>query len=80
MPLNTYTLINDEDNNVYLAKINNYETSIMSKNLENYKKFDHETKIKIRNDIYSSYDYFLNDKYKVEINQKSLERVKNFFR
>ena len=80
LPLNTYTLINDEDNNIYLAKINNYETSIMSKNLENYKKFDHETKIKIRNDIYSSYDYFLNDKYKVEINQKSLERVKNFFR
>ena len=26
-----------------------------------------------------SYDLFLNDKYKVELNQKTIERVKNFF-
>ena len=26
-----------------------------------------------------SYDLFLNDKYDVEINQKTIERVKNYF-
>ena len=29
---------------------------------------------------HNCYDYFLNDKYKVKINQKTLERVKNYFR
>ena len=30
--------------------------------------------------MYSSYDYLLNKKYKVKINQKTLERVKNYYR
>ena len=29
--------------------------------------------------MYGSYDLFLNEKYKVKINQKTLERVKNYF-
>ena len=35
---------------------------------------------KMMNNMYSSYDYLLNKKYKVEINQKTLERVKNYYR
>ena len=30
--------------------------------------------------MYSSYDNFLKDKYEVKINQKSIERVKNYFK
>ena len=30
--------------------------------------------------MYSSYDALLNKKYKVKINQKTLERVKNYYR
>ena len=29
--------------------------------------------------MYGSYDLLLNNKYKVKINQKTLERVKNYF-
>ena len=28
----------------------------------------------------TSYDYLINDKYKIKINQKTLERIKNYFR
>ena len=33
----------------------------------------------IKNNMLKSYDLYLNDKYKVELNQKTIERVKNFF-
>ena len=32
-----------------------------------------------RNNILKSYDYFLNDKYKVDINQLAINNVKNMF-
>ena len=34
----------------------------------------------MRDNMYSSYDYLLNKKYKVKINQKTLERVKNYYK
>ena len=33
-----------------------------------------------RNGILKSYDYLLNNKYKVIVNEKTLDRVKNYFR
>ena len=29
--------------------------------------------------MYSSYDFHLNNKYKIKINEKTFERVKNYF-
>jgi len=29
--------------------------------------------------MYRSYDFYLNNKYKVKINEKTFERVKNYF-
>ena len=34
----------------------------------------------IKDSIYDSYNFLINDKYKVKINEKTLERVKNYFR
>ena len=34
---------------------------------------------KIKNTMLESYDLFLNEKYNVVLNQKTIERVKNFF-
>ena len=34
----------------------------------------------IKDTIFSSYDLFLNSKYNIKINEKTLERVKNYFR
>ena len=35
---------------------------------------------KNRNSILKSYDFLLNSKYKVTVNEKTLDRVKNYFR
>ena len=34
----------------------------------------------IKNKIFQSYDVYLNSKYTIKINEKTLERVKNYFR
>ena len=35
---------------------------------------------KIKKKLYNSYDLYLNTKYDVDINQNTLERVKNYFK
>ena len=80
MPKNNYALISDKDKNIYLIKIINISVSNISKNSEDFPVYKEQTNIKLRDNIYSSYDFFLNNKYKIKINEKTVERVKNYFR
>jgi hypothetical protein len=50
-----------------------------NKNKEVYEKYKIKAKNRIANQIYSTYDYSINDKYDIEINQKVLSRIKNTF-
>ena len=78
--LNNFSLISDENNNVYLARIKNIYENNLDKNSEDNKIFFNITNKKIRDNLYNSYDFLLNKKYKIEINQKTLDRMKNYFR
>ena len=80
LPKNSFLLLVDNSNNIYLSKINEiYEKNLdkFDKNLSNYLK---KSKDKVKNNLFSSYDFLLNEKYKIKINQKTLERIKNYFR
>ena len=79
LPINSFTLINDEENNIYLAKVKNFETQSIDSNDELFKEYINKQNSNIKNNMLKSYDLYLNDKYKVELNQKTIERVKNFF-
>ena len=80
IPKNSFSLIADQNNDIYLAKtLNIYEQSI-DKNSSDYTNYQEQADISMRDNIYSSYDVFLNDKYEVTINKQTLERVKNFFK
>ena len=46
---------------------------------ENYKNFELKAKMRLANNIYNIYDLSLNRKYNVEINNKTLNRIKNSF-
>ena len=48
-------------------------------NDEKIKEYSNKQNSNIRNTMLKSYDIFLNDKYNVVLNQKTIERVKNFF-
>ena len=80
LPKNSYSLISDKNDDIYLAKIvDKYTSDILIKSNE-FEKFNKQANIKLRNSMFSSYDYMLNNKYKVKINKKTLEKVKNYFR
>ena len=79
LPLNSYTLINDENNNIYLAKVKKIfdEKTDVNKNMDEYISKQNTNN---KNSILKSYDLLLNKKYNVVLNQKTIERVKNFFK
>ena len=79
-PINSFTLIGDKNNKIYLATIDKVYTNKLISNSEDFISYSNQTNIMMRNYLYSSYDLFLSAKYKVDVNQSALDRVKNFFR
>tara|TARA_B100000886_G_scaffold340063_1_gene307744 strand:- start:1469 stop:2920 length:1452 start_codon:yes stop_codon:yes gene_type:complete len=55
----------------------NYENLIKESN--EYEKYEAKARLSLINKIYQSNDRNLNEKYKVELNQRTIERVKNSF-
>ena len=79
MPVNTITLINDEKDNIYLARINSFKDMEIRNDEDNFKNYIIKQKTNNKNSILKSYDLFLNNKYKVNLNQKTIERIKDNF-
>ena len=61
---------------VYIEKIEN--TSI-SYNSDEYKKYFNLSKIRLTSGLFNSYDSYIKKKYKIDINYKALNIVKNYF-
>ena len=80
LPVNTFTLIADKKENIFIAKIINYEDQNISEKSNAFNAILNEASAQNRNTILKSYDFLLNDKYDVDVNQKALDRVKNYFR
>ena len=80
LPINEFTLVTDKENNIFIAKVISYEDPNVSQSSNSFKAISNEASAENRNGILKSYDYLLNDKYKVIVNEKTLERVKNYFR
>ena len=79
MPINSFALVNNEQS-IFLVKITGSKKNPFSKTDEKYTKFVNEKNTKTRKSILQSYDQLLNKKYKVELNQKTIDRVKNYFK
>ena len=62
---------------IYIDKIEN--TSI-NDNSDEYGKYFNLSKVKMMKNLYNTYDSYLNNKYKIKINYKALDSVKNYFR
>ena len=59
-----------------LLKLN---IKILKKNSNEYEQYEAKARLNLINKIYQSHDNNLNEKYKVELNQRTIERVKNSF-
>ena len=63
----------------FLILIIKTEYEELKKGSNEYEQFEAKARLNLINKIYQSHDNNLNKKYKVEINQKTIERVKNSF-
>ena len=79
LPINSFTLINDNKNNIYLAKIKKFHNEFINVNDDEFKEYLIKQNSNNKNSLLKSYDLFLNNKYKVTLNRKTIERVKNSF-
>ena len=64
----------------YLIFINEISHTSTNNDSEEYKKYYNLSKLKITSDLFNTYDSFLKNKYKIEINYKALENVKNYIK
>ena len=80
LPINSFTLVSDKDNEIYLVKVINSKDNPYSENDDNYLKFVQNQNTENRKSILASYDQLLNNKYNVQLNQKTIDRVKNYFK
>jgi len=80
LPIDSFTLIADKKSNVYVAKTVSYKEENLTKNSVDFNKISIEEGAQSKNVILKSYDLFLNNRYQVVVNEKTLERVKNYFK
>ena len=65
---------------IFLIYIDKIENALISKNSQDYNKYLNLSKTKIISNLSNTYDLYLNNKYKININYKALNKVNNYFR
>ena len=80
LPINSFTLVNNSKNKIYLVKITGSNKNLFNKSDINYLEFVKNENTNNRKNILQTYDQLMNIKYKVQLNQKTLDRVKNYFK
>ena len=76
LPEKSFALIYESDN-IYLAKIRKFINVQFNSN--KYKDMMNEQETNTKQRLLKSYDELLNSKYKVTLNKKTIERIKNYF-
>ena len=65
---------------IFLIYIDKIENALINKNSQDYNKYLNLSKTKIISNLSNTYDLYLNNKYKININYKALNKVNNYFR
>ena len=63
----------------FLVRINKETKPLINKKSDEYKKYYKKANAQYIAKIYKSYDKYINENYKIDINQRVLERLKNSF-
>ena len=80
MSKDNFNLIVDKKNDVYLINLVDINLVELDETNSKYLEYQNKAKDKIGNLLFESYDVVINNKYKVNINKQTVERIKNFFR
>ena len=63
----------------FLIYIDKIENVTINKNSQEYKKYLNLSKLNIANELYNTYDDYIKNRYKIDINYQALNTVKNYF-
>ncbi len=80
LPQNSFSLVSNTNNQIFLVKIKGVIKNTINKQGEEYKGFVNSQNTDNRKSILQSYDTLLNNKYQVQLNQKTIDRIKNYFK
>ena len=80
LPKNSFVMVSNRSNNIFLAKINQINYENLKSTNENIQEYLAKTNINLIDDIYSSYDTSLNTKYEVKIFNNNIDRIKDYFK
>ena len=80
LPEKSFLLASDEKGKIYLAKINKIKTQNIDNKKKDFDAYYVKTHEKLKSDVFSTYDLYLNDKYNVKIYSRTIERLKNYFK
>jgi peptidyl-prolyl cis-trans isomerase D len=79
LPINSFTFVNDKESKIYLVKLVNSKKNTYNKTDNNYLEYVNNQNSDNRKSILQSYDQLLNNKYQVQLNKKTIDRVKDYF-
>ena len=71
---------NIKDLSIYIVKLIASKKNVFNTEDENFIEFTKNQNTNTRKSLLQSYDQLLNNKYKVQLNQKTIERVKEYFK
>ena len=80
IPENDFLLIVDNNMNVYLTKIIDFEYKNFTDQSEDFNKSSIKSKFILKNYISMAYDDYINSKYDINIFNNTIERLKNYFK
>ena len=75
----TNLITNSTLTKTFLISVKKTEYKDLDKSSNDYEKYEAKARLNLINKIYKSYDDSVNQKYKVELNQRTIDRVKNSF-
>ncbi len=80
LPEKSFVMISDNNNKIYLAKINKITYKNLNKKDEKIKEYIAKSNIILVDYIYNSYDTSLTGKYEVKIFNNNIDRIKDYFK
>ena len=80
LPEKSFLLASDEKGKIYLAKIDKIKTQNIDNKKKDFDAYYVKTHEKLKSDVFSTYDLYLNDKYNVKIYSRTIERLRNYFK
>ena len=80
LPEKSFLLASDEKDKIYLAKIDKIKTQNIDNKKKDFDTYYNKTHEKLKSDVFSTYDLYLNKKYNVKIYSRTIERLRNYFK